>query len=84
MACPCDDLRAAGTVAVTRESVAFANMLAALRKRAGSAMDITQSAGSADELATAYPAVTDKLTAGEWNAAATLNNRVELHWSATR
>jgi CheY-like chemotaxis protein len=73
-----------GNVAATRESVAFANMLAALRKRAGEALEITQAVGNADDLATAYPAVSDKLTAAEWNAAATLNNRVELHWSATR
>ena len=73
-----------GNVAATRESVAFANMLAALRKKAGDALEITQAAGAADDLATPYPQVTDKLTAAEWNAAATLNNRVELHWSAAR
>ncbi len=73
-----------GNAAVTRESVAFANMLAALRKKAGDAMEITQVAGGADELAAPYPVVTDKLTAAEWNAAAALNNRVELHWTTTR
>jgi hypothetical protein len=71
-----------GTNGATRESVAFANMIAALRKRAGDALEITQLAGNPEQLAAPYPAVAGKLTAAEWNAAAALNNRVEVHWVA--
>jgi CheY-like chemotaxis protein len=61
-----------------RESVAFADMLATARTRAG--YEIQVNAGSADEVAHPYPAISDSLTAGEWNRAAAANNRVELHW----
>ena len=30
-----------------------------------------------------YPQVTEHLTTGEWNAAALLNNRVEVSWDTT-
>ena len=65
-----------------RESVAFANMLAALHKRSAGALDVQVSAGAADEVSVAYPAVTDQLTAGEWNRAAAANNRIEMRWRA--
>jgi hypothetical protein len=65
-----------------RESVAFANMLAQLRTRAAGALTVQVGAGAADELNVAYPAVTEQLTAGEWNRAAAANNRVEMHWRA--
>jgi hypothetical protein len=29
-----------------------------------------------------YPAVTEQLSAGEWNRAAAANNRVEMRWHA--
>jgi hypothetical protein len=73
---PQDSMRSA-----QRESVVFANMLAALRQRANDTLDIQVSAGSADEVVSAYPVVSDALTAGEWNRAAIQNNRVELRWS---
>ncbi len=65
------------------ESVAFANMLAALRARAAGAIEVQVSAGAADELSAAYPAVTEQLSAGEWNRVAAANNRVEMRWHAT-
>ena len=65
------------------QSVAFANMIATARASAAGRFDIQISAGSADELADSYPAVSDTLTAGEWNHAAAANNRVELRWQAT-
>jgi len=65
------------------QSVAFANMIATARASAAGKFDIQVSAGSPDELAAAYPAVSDALTAGEWNRAAAANNRVELHWQAS-
>lgn len=65
------------------QSVAFANMIATARASAAGKFDIQVSAGSPDELAAGYPAVSDALTAGEWNRAAAANNRVELHWEAS-
>jgi CheY-like chemotaxis protein len=67
-----------------RQSVAFANMVATARQNAAGKIDVQISAGSADEVATAYPALTDTLTAGEWNRVAASNNRVEVHWQPTR
>ena len=64
-----------------RQSVAFADMLATARASAGYETQV--SAGGADEVARPYPAVTDTLTAGEWNRAAAANNRVELRWDAS-
>jgi CheY-like chemotaxis protein len=65
------------------QSVAFANMIATARAGATGKFDIQMSAGNPDELLAAYPAVSDALTAGEWNRAAAANNRVELHWQAS-
>jgi CheY-like chemotaxis protein len=70
---PVDNAGVAG-----RESVAFANMLSALRSRSRNAFEVTLTAGSADEVATPYPLVTAFLTTGEWNRAAAANNRVEV------
>jgi CheY-like chemotaxis protein len=63
-----------------RQSVAFANMISTARQNAAGKIDVQISAGSADEVVAAYPAVSDSLTAGEWNRAAAANNRVEVHW----
>jgi hypothetical protein len=67
-----------------RESIAFADMIATARASAGGRLQIDISAGDADEAATAYPAVNDTLTAGEWNRAAAANNRVEVRWQDAR
>jgi hypothetical protein len=66
-----------------RESVAFANMLAALHSRAAGALEVQLVAGAADEISVAYPPVNEQLTAGEWNRAAAANNRIELRWRTT-
>jgi CheY-like chemotaxis protein len=63
-----------------RQSVAFANMISTARQNASGKIDVQISAGSSDEVVAAYPAVSDALTAGEWNRAAAANNRVEVHW----
>jgi CheY-like chemotaxis protein len=68
--------------AASRESVAFANMLAAARARAAGALDVQLSSGTVDEVATAYPAVSETLTAGDWNRVAAANNRIEIRWTA--
>jgi hypothetical protein len=67
-----------------RQSVAFANMIAAARQSAGGRVGIEINAGGADETIAAYPPVSDGLTAGEWNRVAAVNNRVEVHWQAIR
>jgi CheY-like chemotaxis protein len=66
-----------------RQSVAFANMVSTARQNAGGKIDVQVTAGSADEVVSPYPNVSDTLTAGEWNHAALANNRVEVHWQPT-
>jgi CheY-like chemotaxis protein len=66
-----------------RESVAFANMIATARQNSGGKIDVQISAGSADEILTPYPPVSESLLAGEWNRVASANNRVELRWQAS-
>ena len=67
-----------------RESVAFANMISTARQNAGGKIDVQISAGNPEEVIASYPALSDTLTAGEWNRAAAANNRVEVHWQATK
>jgi hypothetical protein len=66
------------------ESIAFANTLAELRKQAGDAIRIDVQEGRADSPAATYPDIGGTPprvpTAGEWNAAAEANNRVEIRW----
>jgi len=69
-----------GAAQAARESVAFANMLSALRSRSSGALDVQVGAGTAEEVAVPYPPVTEQLSAGEWNRAAAANNRLELRW----
>jgi CheY-like chemotaxis protein len=59
-----------------RQSVAFANFVAILRQRTGGAIEVeVASAGRGDPVA--YPEQGEGTTAGEWNAVAAQNNRVE-------
>lgn len=67
-----------------RQSVGFANMIAAARQSSNGRLDIQITSGSPDETLTPYPPVSDGLTAGDWNRAAAANNRVEVHWQSTR
>jgi CheY-like chemotaxis protein len=66
------------------ESVAFANALADLRKQGGDAVRFEVTEGRSDSTVLAYPeigGVPPRIpTAGEWNAAAEANNRVEIRW----
>jgi CheY-like chemotaxis protein len=72
------------TSASQRESVAFANMVSTARENAGGKIDVQVSVGNPEEVIASYPAISDTLTAGEWNRAAAANNRVEVHWQATK
>jgi len=60
-----------------RQSVGFANFAATLRQRTGGAITVdTVSAGRRNPVA--YPEQGEGSTAGEWNAVAARNNRVEF------
>jgi CheY-like chemotaxis protein len=61
-----------------RQSLAFANLIAGVRQRTSGAITVSiENAGSA-RASTPYPTRTEALTAGEWNRAAAINNRVEF------
>jgi CheY-like chemotaxis protein len=61
-----------------RQSLAFANLIAGVRQRTAGAITVAiENAGSGRPVSP-YPARVDALTAGEWNRAAALNNRVEF------
>lgn len=69
------------------ESVAFATTLAELRKQGGDAVHFDVAEGRSDSTAVPYPEIGGTPpripTAGEWNAAAEANNRVEIRWRPT-
>jgi CheY-like chemotaxis protein len=61
-----------------RQSLAFANLIAGVRQRTAGAITVAiENAGSARP-SMPYPARSESLTAGEWNHAASINNRVEF------
>jgi hypothetical protein len=60
-----------------RESLPFANMLAEQRKAAAQAFTIRS--GDGTDRPQPYPEPAG-ITAGQWNAVAAANNRVELRW----
>jgi CheY-like chemotaxis protein len=66
------------------ESVAFANALAELRKQGADMVRIDVQEGRNDNMIVPYPEIGGTPpripTAGEWNAAAENNNRVEIRW----
>jgi len=83
----CDLVADAGDPALgnaTVESVAFANLLAELRRQAGESIRIDVQEGHGENPGVAYPEIGGTPpripSAGEWNAAATANNRVEIRW----
>lgn len=49
-----------------------------VRDTTGGALELRLVGGDPDQLAEAYPAETESLTAGEWNSAAAANNRIEI------
>jgi hypothetical protein len=61
-------------------------MLAEIRRQYGNAIRIEVTVGSETETQQAYPEIGGEPprvpTAGEWNAAAEANNRVDLRWHA--
>lgn len=61
-----------------RESLGFANLAGEVRSASGGAINLILVPGDAASVAVSYPQVTANLLAGEWNRAASANNRIEL------
>jgi CheY-like chemotaxis protein len=61
-----------------REPVALINLIGALRRESGGALDIRIAMGAETQRALPYPADSPQLTAGDWNKVAEANNRVEI------
>jgi CheY-like chemotaxis protein len=61
-----------------RQSLAFANLVAGVRQRTAGAITVALESTGTTHPSAPYPARTDSLTAGDWNKAATANNRVEF------
>jgi len=70
---PFDDTQAGAA----RQPIAFANLAASVRQRTGGAIELELVPGQRDRLAVAYPPI-EQATAGQWNAAAQANNRIEI------
>lgn len=60
-----------------RQPLAFANLAASVRRRTDGAIELELVPGPRERLAASYPSI-DQATAGQWNAAAQSNNRVEV------
>jgi CheY-like chemotaxis protein len=60
-----------------RQPLAFANLAASVRQRTGGAIELELGPGPRDRLTVSYPAI-EQATAGQWNAAAQANNRIEI------
>jgi hypothetical protein len=61
-----------------RQSLAFANLVAGVRQRTAGAITVALESAGTTHPSTPYPARTESLTAGDWNKAAGVNNRVEF------
>jgi CheY-like chemotaxis protein len=70
---PYDDSQAGSA----RQPLAFANLAASVQKRTNGAITLELVPGARDRIAVSYPPI-DQATAGQWNAAAQSNNRIEI------
>jgi CheY-like chemotaxis protein len=61
-----------------RTPLLLANMIAEIRSTTHGALDVQLAAGDPANLVTPYPTPSPELTAGEWNRAASSNNRIEI------
>jgi CheY-like chemotaxis protein len=61
-----------------RQSLAFANLIAGVRQRTAGAITVAIENAGSGRPSLPYPARSESLTAGEWNHAASANNRVEF------
>jgi CheY-like chemotaxis protein len=64
--------------AAQRTPLALANLVGDIRSTTRGALEVQVSVGDPPNLLSPYPLVSSDLTAGEWNRAATANNRVEI------
>jgi CheY-like chemotaxis protein len=64
--------------AIQRTPLALANLIGEIRSTTHGALDVQVSAGDPANVLVPYPAASGYLTAGEWNRAASANNRVEI------
>jgi CheY-like chemotaxis protein len=60
-----------------RQPLDLANLAASVRRRTNSAIEIELVPGPRERLTASYPSI-DQATAGQWNAAAQSNNRIEI------
>jgi CheY-like chemotaxis protein len=70
---PFDDTRGGAS----RQPLGFANLAASVRQRTGGAIELALVPGPRERLAVSYPPI-EQATAGQWNAAAQSNNRIEI------
>ncbi len=70
---PYDDSQAGSA----RQPLPFVNLAASVRQRTGGAIEIELAPGARERLSVSYPAI-EQATAGQWNAAAQSNNRIEI------
>jgi hypothetical protein len=61
-----------------RTPLALANLIGDIRSSTHGALQVQVAAGDAASVLVPYPPVVSYLTAGEWNRAASANNRVEI------
>jgi len=64
--------------AAQRTPLALANLIGEIRSATRGALDVQVSAGDPANVLAPYPSATAELMAGEWNRAASANNRVEI------
>ncbi len=69
-------------VPAQREPVALANLIGSVRQSTAGALRIELVNGEPTVEVAPYPPESERLTAGEWNRVAALNNRVEIRLSA--
>ena len=62
---------------IARPPIGFANLAATVSRRTNGEIDLELVPGPRDRLSVSYPPI-DQATAGQWNAAAQSNNRVEF------
>ncbi|HEU0225922.1 MAG TPA: response regulator [Steroidobacteraceae bacterium] len=60
-----------------RQPLAFANLAASVRQRTGGAIELELMTGPRERVVASYPVI-EHSTAGQWNAAAQSNNRIEI------
>ncbi|MBS0421461.1 MAG: response regulator [Proteobacteria bacterium] len=64
--------------AAQRIPLQFANLVGGVRNASHGSVDVQPSVGEPTAIVAPYPAVSPGLTAGEWNHAASSNNRIEI------